>query len=141
MPTKKLCKDYEIKDLGEYHDLYVQINTLLLACMFQSFRNICLEIYELDPDHLLPAPGLAWQAALKKTKVKLDLVADIGMLLMAEKGVRGGIFHSNYWYTRANNKHMKDYDKNKESSYLKYWDVNNFFGWEMSQKLPVNNFE
>ena len=63
------------------------------------------------------------------------------MLLMVEKGIRGGICHSIYRYAKANNKYMKDYDKNKESSYLQYWDVNNLYGWAMSQKLPVNKFE
>ena len=87
------------------------------------------------------APGLAWQAASKKTKVKSDYLTDYDMLLMVEKGIRGGICHSVYWYAKANNKYMKDYDKNKESSHLQYWDVNNLFGWEMSQTLPVYNFE
>ena len=107
----------------------------------KTFRNTCRKIYELDPAKFLSAPGLAWQAALKKTKVKLDLLTDIDMLLMVEKGIRGGICHSIYRYAKANNKYMKDYDKNKESSYLQYWDVNNLYGWAMSQKLPVNNFE
>ena len=83
----------------------------------------------------------AWQAALKKSEVKLELLTDIDMLLMAEKGIRDGICHAIHRYAKANNKHMKDYDKNKESSYLNYWDVNNWFGWAMSQKFPVNNFE
>ena len=83
----------------------------------------------------------AWQAALKKPEVKLELLTDIDMLLMAEKGIRDGISHAIHRYAKANNKHMKDYDKNKESSYLNYWDVNNWFGWAMSQKFPVNNFE
>ena len=81
------------------------------------------------------------EAAFKKTKVKLDLLTDINMLLMVEKGIRGGICHSIYRYAKANNKYMKYYDKNKESSYLQYWDVNNLYGWAMSQKLPLNNFE
>ena len=98
-----------------------------------------LEIYELDPSKFLSAPGLALQAALKETKVKLDLSTAIGILLMVEKGIRGG--HFIYRYTKANNKYMKDYDKNKESSYLQYLDVNNLYGWAMLQKLPVNNFE
>ena len=139
--AKRVCKDFEIKNLGEYHDLYVQSDTLLLADVFENFRNMCLEIYELDPAKFLSAPELAWQAALKKTKVKLDLLIDIDMLLMVEKGIRGGICHSIYQYAKANNKYMKDYDKNKESSYIQYWDVNNLYGWAMSQKLPVNNFE
>ena len=76
--------------------MYVQSDTLLLADVFENFRNMCLEIYKLDPAKFLSAPGLAWQAALKKTKVKLDLLTDIDMLLMVEKGIRGGIYHSIY---------------------------------------------
>ena len=83
----------------------------------------------------------AWQTALKEAEVKLELLTDIDMLLMAEKGIRDGICDAIHRFAKANNKHMKDYDKNKESSYLNYWDVNNWFGWAMSQKLPVNNFE
>ena len=92
--AKRVCKDFEIKYLGEYHDLYVQIDTLLLADVFENFRNMCIKIYELDPAKFLSAHGLAWQADLKKTKVKLDLLNDINMLLMVEKGIRGGICHS-----------------------------------------------
>ena len=124
----RVCKDFEIKSLGEYHNLYVQSNTLLLAHVFENFRNKCLEIYELDPAKFLSAQGLAWLAALKKTKVKLDPLTCIDMLLMVEKGIRGGICHSIYRYAKANNKYMKDCDKNKESSYLQYWDVNNLYG-------------
>ena len=100
-----------------------------------------LKIYHLDPAKFLSAPGLARQAALKKAKVKLELLTDIDILLMVEKGIRGGIFHAIHRYSKANNKYMKDYDKNKESSYLKYWDVDNLYCWAMSQKLPVNKFE
>ena len=76
---------------------------------------MCLKIYELDPAKFLSAPRLTWQTALKKTKVKLDLLTDINMFLMVEKGIRGGICHTIHQYTKANNKYMKDYDKNKES--------------------------
>ena len=113
----------EIKNLGEYHDLYVQSHTLLLADVFENFRNMCLNIHEVAPVHFPSAPGLAWQADFKKTKGKLDILTDIDMLLMVEKDCRGGICYSIYQYAKANNKYMKDYDKNKESSYLKYWDV------------------
>ena len=101
---------------------------------------MCLKIYNVDPAKFLLAPGLVEQAALRKAKVKLDLLIGIDMLLMVEKGIRGGICDSIYQYAKANNKYMKDYDENKESSYIQYWDVNNFFGWAMSQKLPGNNF-
>ena len=107
-----------MQSLGEYHDLHVQSDTLLLGDVFENFRNIFLEINELDPAKFLSAFGLAWQPALKKTKVKLELLTNMDMLVMLEKGLRGGICHSIYWYAKANNKYMKTYDKNKESSYL-----------------------
>ena len=112
--TKKICKYFEIKNLEEFNDLYVQSDTLLLANVFENFRNMCLEIYELDLTIFISALGLAWQAALINTNIKLDLLTDIDMLLMVEKGIRGGICHSIYWYSKADNKYMKDYHKNKE---------------------------
>ena len=96
----------------------VQIDTLLLADVFENFRNKCIEIYELDPAHFLSAPKLSWQACLKKTRVKLDLLTDIDMLLIVEKGIIGGICHSIHRYSKVNNKYMKNYDKDMESSYL-----------------------
>ena len=92
--AKSVCKDFEIKNLAGYHDLYFQNDTILLADIFENFRNMCLKIYELGPGKIVLVPGLAWEAALKKTKVKLDLLTDISMLLMVEKGIRGGICHS-----------------------------------------------
>ena len=89
--TKRVCKDFEIKNLGEYHNLYYQSNSLLLADVFENFRNLCINIYELDPAKFLSASRLAWQAALKKTEVNLNLLTDTNMLLMVEKGIRGGI--------------------------------------------------
>ena len=100
--TKRVCKDFEIKDLREHHDLYVQSDTLLSADIFGKFRNMCLKIYKLSTAKCLSAHGLAWQAPLKKTNVKLDLVTNIDMLLMVEKGIRGGICHSIYQYSKAN---------------------------------------
>ena len=138
--VKKVWEAFEIKNLGEYHDLYVQCDTLLLADVFENFRDKCIEIYELDPAHFLSAPGLAWQACLKKTKVELELLTDIDMLLMVEKGTRGGICQAIHRYAKANNKYMKNYDKDIISSYLMYLDANNLYGWQISQKLPVNGF-
>ena len=134
-------KKFKLKNLGEYHDLYVQSDTLLLADVFENFRNMCMKVYELDPAHFLSLPGLAWQACLKKTNVKLELLTDYDMLLMVEKGMRGGICHSIHRYAKANNKYMKNYNKNEESSYIQYLDANNLYGWAMSQKLPVNDFK
>ena len=88
--AQKVSDVFEIKNLGEYHDLYVQSDTLLLTDVYENFRNMCLDKCELDPVYFISAPGLAWQACLKKTGVKLELIRDYGMILMTEKGIRGG---------------------------------------------------
>ena len=98
--------------------MYLKSDTLLLADVFENFGKMRLETYKLDL-----GSGLAWQAVLKNTKAKLELPTDIDILLMVEKGVRGGICHSINRYATANNKYIKDYDKNKEPSYLKGWHV------------------
>ena len=121
--------------------MYVQSDTLLFADVFENFINKCIEIYELDSAHFLSAPGLAWQAYFKKTNVKLELLTDIDMLLMVERGIRGWICHAIDRYAKANNKYMKNYDKDMELSYLEYLDANNLYGLAMSQKRPVNSFE
>ena len=100
-----------------------------------------IKVYELSPAHFLSLPGKSWQACLKKTYLKLELLTDYDMLLMVEEGIRGGICHSIHRYAKANNKYMKNYDKNKESSYIQYLDANNLYGSAMSQKLPVNGFK
>ena len=102
---------------------------------------MCLNIYQLDPAKFLSAPGLALQAALKKKEVKLDLLTDIDMLLMVEKGIIRGICNAIHWYEKVNNKYVKDGDKSKESSYLKYRDANDLKEWTMLQRFPVNKFE
>ena len=136
----EFCNE-DIKNLGDYHDLYVQSDTSLLADAFENFRNKFIEIYELDPAHFLSAPGLAWQACLNKTDVKLELLTNVDMLLMVEKGIRDGICHAIHKYAKANNKYMNNYDKNKESSYIQYLDANNLYEWAMSQKLPADGFK
>ena len=134
-------KRFKLKNLGEYHDLYVQSDTLLLPDVFENFRNTCLEVYELDPAYFLSLPGLAWQACLKKTSIKLELLTNYDMLLMVEEGIRGGICHSIHRYAKANNKYLKNYDENETSSYIQYLDASNLYGWAMSQKFPVNGFK
>ena len=129
------------KNLGDYHNLYVQSDTLLLADVFENFRNIGIKVYELNPAHFLSAPGLVWQTCLKKTKVKLELLTDVDMLLMVEKGIRGGISDAIYYNEEANNKYVKNYNKDEESSFLQYLEANNLHGWAMSQRLPVGGFK
>ena len=98
-----MFKGFKLENLRDYHNLYVQIDTLLLADVFENFRNMCLKEYELDPAHFLSLSGLSWQACLKKTGVELELLTDYDMLLMVEEGIRGGICHSIHRYAKANN--------------------------------------
>ena len=139
--ANNVFKNFNINNLGEYHDLHVRSDTLLLADIFENFRMSCLKNYGLDPTHFISLPGLAWQACLKKTNVELELLTDYDMLLMIEEGIRGGICHVVNRYASANNHYMKDYDKNKESSYIQYLDANNLYGAPMSKKLPMKGFK
>ena len=139
--AERVFNKFNIKDLGQYHDLYVQSDTLLLTDIFGSFRNLCIKIYKLDPAYFLSLPGFAWQVCLKTTGVKLELISDIDMLLMIEEGIKGEICHSVLRYAKANNKYMKDYDENKDDSFLIYTDYNNLYGKAMSEKLPADGFE
>ena len=116
--AKRVFKSLNNKNLGDYHDLYVECDTLLLAYVFENFRNMCIKVYELDPAHFLSAPGLAWQACLKKTEVELELITNVDTLLMIEKGIRGGICHVIDRYAKANDKYMKDYNKDEENHFL-----------------------
>ena len=141
--AQKVFKELKLKHLGDYDDLYIQctykVYTLLLADVFENFKNKCIKIHELDPA-FLSASGLAWEACLKKTRVKLELLFDINILLMVEKGTQGTICNAIYRYAKANNKYMKN-DKNFKSSYLMYLHADNLHGWGMYQKLPKNGFE
>ena len=132
---------FKLNNLGDYHDLYVQSDPLLLADVFENFRDMCLKEYELDPAHFLSLQGLAWQACLKKTNIELELLTDYDMLLTVEEGIRGRICHSIQRYAKANNKYMKSYNNNEESSYIQYLDANTLYGWAMSKKLPTNGFK
>ena len=105
-----LFKSFKLENLGDYHDLYVKRDTLLLADVFENFRDMCIKVYELDPSHFILLPGLAWQACLKKTNIELELLTDYD--IMVEEGIRGGICHSIHRYAKANNKYMKNYNNN-----------------------------
>ena len=136
-----MLKGFNLDNLGDYHDLYVKSDTLLLADVFENFRDMCIKVHELDPAHFVSLPGLAWQVCLKKTNIELELLTDYDMLLMVEEGVRGGICHSIHRYAKANNKYVKNHNNKEESSYIQYLDANNLYGWAMSKKFPVNGFK
>ncbi|PFX14366.1 hypothetical protein AWC38_SpisGene21477 [Stylophora pistillata] len=138
--AKKIWNELKMKNMGDYHDLYLKSDVLLLADVFEKFRNVILENYNLDPAWYYTAPGLAWDAALKVTKVELELLSDPDMLLMFE--ILGGISMIPRSYVKANNKYMNlKFDREKLSKYLTYLDANNLYGWAMCKPLPVRGFK
>ena len=133
---------FNMKTFKDYHELYNETDVLLLADVFENFRNLCLKNYGLDPAHYFTAPGLAWDACLKITNIDLELLSDLNMLLMFEKGIRGGISIISNRYGEANNKYMgRGFNKNKPSKYLMYMDENNLYGCGMSMKQPTHGFK
>ena len=116
-------------------------DTLLLADIFENFRNKYLERFKLDPAYFLSLPGLAWQACLKITGVEIELLTDPNMFLMVKEETRGGITQVSHGYAKANNKYMKIYDKNEESSFLEHLDANDLYGYPLTEKMPVGNFK
>ena len=139
--AQKVWKEFELKNMGDYHDFYLKTDVLLLSDVMENFRKLCEKHYELDPAHFFTVPGMAWDAMLKMTGIKLELLEDVDMLLMIEKGIRGGISNAFKRYAKANNKFMKDFDPAEKSSFIVYLDANNLYGWAMSKPLPVGEFE
>ena len=140
--AKKVWEVFGMKTLQDYHDLYNKTDVLLLADVFENFRKICLNNYKLDPAHYFTAPGLAWDACLKMTGVNLELLSDIDMLLMIEKGIRGGVSMISTRYGKANNKYMgKSFNEEEPFKYIQYLDANNLYGWAMSKLLPTHEFK
>jgi DNA polymerase type B, organellar and viral len=135
----EVCSLMNIQTLGEYHDLYLKTDILLLADVFENFRKTCLNYYELDPCHYFSAPGLAWDACLKMTEIKLELLSDIDMYNFLDKGLRGGVSIITHRKATANNQYMEKFDPSKPSVFIPYLDANNLYGWAMKQNLPSFN--
>ena len=127
--------------MGDYHDLYLKIDVLLLADAFEKIFNTCLEYYGLNPCHYLSSPGLSWYAMLKMTGIELELISDIDMHLFIEKKWEEVFLTLLKEFSKANNKYMKCYDSSKESKFIMYLDGNNLYGWAMSQCLPSRGFK
>ena len=104
--TQRVWKEFRIRNLGEYHDLYLHTDVILLVNVFEAFRDTCLEHYKLDPVHFYTSPGLAWKACLRKTRVRSELLTDPDMLLMFEHRIKGGITQAVHRYAMANNEYM-----------------------------------
>ena len=140
--AQKVWKEFSMKNLGEYHDLYLKTDIILLTNVFETFRDTCLQHYKLNPALFYILPGLAWQACLMKTGIKLELLTDPNMLLMFERGIQGGITQAVHRYAKANNKYMGNKFNHEETSrFLQYLDANNLYGWAMSQPLPTGGFK
>ena len=132
---------FGMKNMGDYHDHYLKKDVLLLADLFEKFIDTCLQLYGLDPCHYFSSPGLSWDAMLKMTGVKLEKISDIDKYLFVEKGLNGGIFYIAKRYAKANNKCIKNYDPKKPSKFITYRDINNLYGWAMSEYLPYGRFK
>jgi len=138
--AQEVWETFRCQNLGDYHDLYVVTDVLLLADVFENFRKVCQERYGLDPANYHTAPGLSWDALLKKTGVELELLTELDMHLFIERVMRGGISMVSKRHARANNPLVEGYNPAEPTSYITYLDANNLYGWAMNQPLPKGGF-
>jgi len=139
--AQKVWDKLECKTLGDYHDIYLKADVCLLADVFEKYRETTLETYGLDPAHYISTPAMTWDAFLKYSRVKIEQITDMEMMNMVEAGIRGGISMASHKYCKSNNKYLENYNPNEPSNYIMYFDANNLYGWSMSEKLPIGNFE
>src|SRR5688572_9066692 len=142
--AQRVWKEFDCKTMGDYHDLYLRTDVLLLADVFETFRATSMKHYQLDPAYYFSLPGMAWDALLKKTKVELELLTDIDMHLFFERGLRGGVSMVSKRFAKANNPQCPDHNETtnsmKPNNWIMYLDANNLYGWAMQQMLPVGGF-
>ncbi|XP_073979977.1 uncharacterized protein [Rhodnius prolixus] len=136
----KVWNHFKCSTLGEYSDIYLKTDVLLLADVFQNFRNVTMETHKIDPAHYFTAPGMAWDAMLRLTGVKLELLLDYDMILMVERGIRGGICQASLRHCKANNRYMHNYNPSQEYVFIMYYDANNLYGDAQSRFLPYGGF-
>lgn len=140
--AQNVWNKFNIQNMGEYHDLYLKTDVLLLSDVFENFRNVAMKHYNLDPanNKYITLPSFAWDAMLKMTKIELEQLTDNDKYIFCEKGLRGGTSMISHRYAKANNKYMSEHNPDEISSYIMYLDANNLYGHSMSQKLPTGNF-
>ena len=136
MTDKKIWNEFNVKNIGDYHDHYLKKDVLLFADVFEKFIDTCLKFYGLDPCHYFSSPGLSWDAMLKLTDVKLEKISDTNIYLFIEKGLKGRISYIAKRYAKANNKYMKDYNLKKLEKFITYLDMNNLYRWGINGYLP-----
>lgn len=139
--AQKVWDTFEIRTMREYTDIYLKTDVLLLADIFENFRNTSIKLYELDIAHYYTLPGYSWDCMLKFTNVQIELFTDIDHLMFVEKSLRGGLSQVSNRHCKTNNKYMGlEYDSSKPSNYLLYLDVNNLYGWAMNETLPISDY-
>ena len=136
-----ICIDFEIKHLGEYHYLHLKSDTLLLADVFKNFQKNVFKHFLFRSCKISFSSWISIARSFKKDWSKIRIINSYWNAINDLEVIRGGTRDTIYCYAKANKKYVKDYDKDKESSYLKYWDVKNLYGWAMLQKPPVNKFK
>ncbi|XP_031633745.1 uncharacterized protein LOC116347323 [Contarinia nasturtii] len=133
---------FNIQTMREYTDIYLKTDVLLLADIFEKFRDSCIKLYELDPAHYYTLPGYSWDCMLRYTGVEIELLNDIDKIMFIERSLRGGISQCSNRHCEANNKYMgDDFNPSIPSNYLIYFDVNNLYGWTMTQSLPISDYK
>ena len=132
---------FDCRNIGDYHDLYLKTDVLLLADVFENFRQTALSTYGLYPAHHYTLPGYSWDCLLKCTNVSLELLTEPDMYLFVEKGLRGGISMVSHRHATANNQYMENYNNEEPTSFIQYLDANNLYGWAMSQPMPTGGFQ
>ena len=139
--AQEVWTTYNCTTLGDYHDLYLRTDVLLLADVFENFRQTAMATYGLDPAHYYTLPGYSWDCLLKCTNIRLEQITEANMYLFIEKGLRGGISMVSHRHATANNQYMENYNNEEPTSFIQYLDANNLYGWAMSQPMPTGGFQ
>ena len=139
--AQEVWDTFDCRNIGDYHDLYLKTDVLLLADVFENFRQTAMATYGLDPAHYYTLPGYSWDCLLKCTNVSLELLTEPDMYLFVEKGLRGGISMVSHRHATANNQYMENYNNEEPTSFIQYLDANNLYGWAMSQPMPTGGFQ